>query len=311
MTPVPPAGRDGSARLAVLAAAVLFSTGGAAIKASSLSGWQVAFLRSCVAAVALALFCPRSLRAGGWRAAAGGAAYSVVILLFVLANKLTTAANAIFLQSASPFYLLLLAPWLLKERVRGRDVALILVMAAGMGLCLAGSPPAAATAPNPALGNALGAAAAVAWAVTLIGLRSLAGGQDSGDKALGMVVWGNIIAGLVAAPFAFPVGAMPARDWLVIGYLGVFQIALAYVCLTAGMRRVPALEASLLLLVEPVLNPVWAWLAHGEDPGAWSIAGGALILAAAAVQTLLGSAARRAAGPKADGTQVRCPGQPV
>lgn len=298
---------EGAARLAVLCAALLFSTGGAAIKASSLTGWQVAFLRSCVAALALWLYAPRSLREGGWRAAAGGAAYSVVILLFVLSNKLTTAANAIFLQSASPFYLLLLAPWLLKERVSRRDISLILVMAAGMGLCLAGSPPEAVTAPDPALGNVLGAAAAVAWALTLAGLRWLASGQESGDKALAMVIWGNVIAGLVAAPFALPIGVLPLKDWLVIGYLGVFQIGLAYICLSAGMRRVPALEASLLLLLEPVLNPLWAWLVHGEEPGLWSLAGGALILAAAAVQT---SKVGRS-GPNPHGPEVRCPEQPL
>jgi drug/metabolite transporter, DME family len=76
-----------------------------------------------------------------------------------------------------------------------------------------------------------------------------------------------------------------AADWLVIVYLGVFQIGLAYVFMTSAIRHVPALEAATLLLVEPALNPIWAWLAHGERPSAWAIAGGALILGATLVKT--------------------------
>ncbi len=77
---------------------------------------------------------------------------------------------------------------------------------------------------------------------------------------------------------------MPLADWLAIGYLGIFQVALSYVFLTAGVRRLPALETSLLLLVEPALNPVWAWLVHGERPGALAVLGGALILGSTAAK---------------------------
>jgi drug/metabolite transporter (DMT)-like permease len=81
-------------------------------------------------------------------------------------------------------------------------------------------------------------------------------------------------------PFALPVVASRPLDWWLVVYLGVFQIGLAYVWLTRGVRRVPALEASLLILLEPVLNPVWAWWVHGERPGPWSLTACALILAA-------------------------------
>jgi drug/metabolite transporter (DMT)-like permease len=111
-----------------------------------------------------------------------------------------------------------------------------------------------------------------------MGLRALGrGGSDWGPAS---ALWGNIIAFLVCMPLALPVESSRPADWLVIAYLGVFQIALAYVFLIRGLRQVTALEASLLLLLEPVLNPIWAWMAHGESPGAWSIAGGLLILAA-------------------------------
>ena len=77
------------------------------------------------------------------------------------------------------------------------------------------------------------------------------------------------------------------RDWVVVTYLGVFQIGLAYVLLTIGMRHVGALEASLLLLLEPVLNPVWAWFAQGETPAGWALAGGAVILLSTAARAWL------------------------
>ena len=106
--------------------------------------------------------------------------------------------------------------------------------------------------------------------------------------ALGSVIAGNLITFAVCLPLALgpdtPSGS--ARDWLIIAYLGVFQIALAYVWMTRGVRSLPAFEVSLLLLLEPVLNPIWTWLVHGERPGSASLAGCAVILAATAARTL-------------------------
>ena len=97
---------------------------------------------------------------------------------------------------------------------------------------------------------------------------------------------GNLIAFVVCLPWALPPSG-DAQDWALIVYLGVVQIALAYILLTTAVRHVPAFEVSLLLLVEPALNPVWAWLVHGETPSAVALAGGALILGATAVKVLL------------------------
>jgi drug/metabolite transporter (DMT)-like permease len=88
-------------------------------------------------------------------------------------------------------------------------------------------------------------------------------------------------------------------DWLLIVYLGVFQIALGYACLTSALRKLPALEASLLMMAEPVLNPVWAFILEGERPGPWTLAGGGLILAATGLKTCWDAGAREAAGPAA------------
>jgi DME family drug/metabolite transporter len=87
-------------------------------------------------------------------------------------------------------------------------------------------------------------------------------------------------------PPALPVTEFSTTDLAILLFLGVFQIGLAYVCLSSGISGVPALEASLLLLLEPVLNPVWAWLVHGEMPTGWALLGGAIIMVATTVRTL-------------------------
>ncbi len=274
-----------TARLQLVCAALLFSTGGAAIKASTLTGWQVASFRSGVAALTLLLLVPATRRGWGWRSALVGVAYAATLILFVTANKLTTSANTIFLQATSPVYLLLLGPLFLKEPVRRRDLWVVAAVLAGLLLFFVGNQAPVLTAPDPARGNVLALMSGVCFAVTIAGLRWLSrGAQDTG---LATVAIGNLIAFFWGLPFALPVVSATTADWVVMLYLGSIQIGLAYACLTRGLRRVPALEASLLLMVEPVLNPVWAWLVHGERPSHWALLGGALIIGATAAQAVV------------------------
>ncbi len=284
------------ARLQVVAAALLFSTGGAAIKATSLGSWQVAGFRSGIAALTLVVLLPAAMRWISWRALVVGGGYAGALVCYALANKLTTAANTIFLQSAAPLYILLLGPWLLGERLRRRDLGLLALLAVGLALFFVEIEAPLATAPDPLTGNLLAAGAGIFWALTLVGLRWLGRGRDDRLESTASVLVGNLLALVVCLPLALPAGGHGAVDWLVVVYLGVVQIGLAYVLLTSALRVVPALEASLLILVEPVFNPVWAWWLHGERPGAWSLAGGALILAAVGARVLRdGLAARRRA----------------
>jgi len=287
-----------ASRLQLLGAAALFSTGGAAIKACALDGWQIACFRAGIAALVVAALVPGSRR--GWtpRTALVAAAYATTVILFVQANKLTTAANAIFIQAASPLFIAALGPWLIGERLRARDVPFMAALTVGLGLFFAGAPDEHATAPDPRLGNALAAVSSFTVALMMMGLRWLLSAPDSlrraqrgvrgvrrsDGSAPAAVVMGNLMAFAVALPFSLPVIARPA-DAAILVYLGVFQIGLAYPLLLSALRRVSALEASLLLFVEPVLSPLWAWLLHGERPGAWAMAGGALILAATGIKT--------------------------
>ncbi len=276
-------------RLQVLATALLFSTGGVAIKSCQLASWQIASFRCAVAAIAMWALLPRARRRWTGRVLAVAVAYAATMVLYALANKLTTAANAIFLQSTAPFYVLLLAPLMLGERGERRDVFAMVAMGFGMALFFVGREPASATAPDPALGNLLGAAAGLCWALTMIGLRWL--GREGGDAPVAVTA-GNWIGFIVCLPMALPVTAGRLVDWGLVVYLGVFQIAVAYVLLTRAVESVPAFELALLLLVEPVLNPVWAWWVHGEVPGSWSLAGGAVVLMVTAVKTWLDATRR-------------------
>jgi drug/metabolite transporter, DME family len=273
-----------SGRLQVLIAAVLFSTAGVVVKATVLSSWQVAGFRSAVAAVFLLLVARFPLRPT-WRTLSVGVIIAVTFITFIVANKLTTSAHAVFLQAAAPLYLVLLGPWLLGERVHARDFPFLGVVAVGLAMLFAGSVTPSATAPNPVLGNIIGAVSGVTWALVLAGVRLVSRSQGL-QGAMTATFYGNVFAFLLCAPMAFPVRAAGLVDWAVIAYLGCFQLALAYVLLTRGIGKLPALEASLLLLLEPALNPLWTFLVHGETPGVLGSIGGALVLAATTARAL-------------------------
>jgi drug/metabolite transporter (DMT)-like permease len=290
------------ARAQLVLAALLFSTGGAAIKSVDFTAMQIAGFRSGIAAFVLLLLLPAARRGWSWRTAVVAIGYATTLVLFVLANRLTTAANTIFLQSTAPLYLLILGPWLLKEPIHRRDFIFMLLVGTGLTMFFVGVEPPVVTAPDPARGNVLAAISGISWALTICGLRWLSNArqpparQTAGppshqaaeppsDGALAAVVGGNLLAFLVCLPASLPLAAHGAVDWMLLIYLGVFQIALAYVFVTRALRWLPALEASILLLIEPALNPVWAWLIHGEVPGLWAVAGGALILGATVLKT--------------------------
>jgi drug/metabolite transporter (DMT)-like permease len=263
-------------------AALLFSTGGAAIKATAFNAAQTAMLRSGVAALALVIALPEARRRWSVRTLLTGLAYAATLALFVHATKLTTSANAVFLQSTAPLYLLAFGPLLLQEKLRSFDGWMGFLVAAGMALFFVGRGAAQATAQDPAAGNLLAVASGLTWALTLMGLRAMARGGS--NDALPVVVAGNVFVFLFSMPAALPIAAASVRDVAVIVYLGSVQIGLAYVLLTRAMRHVRVFEASLILLLEPVSNPIWSWLLHHERMSAGELGGAALICAGVALQ---------------------------
>ncbi len=271
-------------RSKVVAAAILFSTGGAAIKWCGFAAWQLAAFRAAFALIAILILLPDARRGWTWRTAIVGFSYAATTLLYVQANKHTTAASAIFLQSTSPLFILLLAPLLLGEYATRRDIAQMAAMAVGLGLFFLGSDRPSTTAPNPALGNTLAAICAVTWALAVIGYRWLAA---RGASVAGAAACGNLMASLFALIMAQPLVAGRPVDWAVVAFLGICQLGIPYLFLASAVPRLRALEVALFLLIEPVLNPIWAWLVHGERPGPATLVGGTLILGATAARVIV------------------------
>jgi len=301
-------------RAAILGSAVLFSTGGVAIKWTVLEAWQVAGLRALIAAFAVAVLVPGPVVIRRRGVLLTGLAQGLSMLLFVLANKNTTAANAIFLQSTAPLYIPLLSASLLGERATRRDLAAMAGIALGLACFFAGATEASATAPHPRTGDLLAIASGVAWACTVVGLRLLAreggapgagapasGGLDErgqGDDepappagaAKGALIAGNLFVAAAALPLVFPLpDAAGAADWGILAFLGVAQVGLAYRLLVHGVARVPALEASLLALFEPVLNPIWAYLFLAERPSSFALMGAAVLASVTVARAAAGS----------------------
>jgi DME family drug/metabolite transporter len=262
-------------RLLLLAAALLWSTAGAAIKSCGLDAWQIAGGRSLVAAAFLFLAVRDARVRPSGRVLLVAATYSVTVILFVVATKLTTAANAIFIQDTAPLWVLLLSPWLLKEHPTKGELLAIPLYGVGLGLFFLDE-----LAPGQLAGNATALVSGVAFALAIVGLRVL---REEGPAAL---AWGNVIAAAITLPL-WPRGpAATGPDLALVVYLGIFQLGLAYLAFSRGVTGTPAIEASLLILIEPVLNPIWTFLAAGERPGPWAVAGGAVVLAATAWRTV-------------------------
>jgi drug/metabolite transporter (DMT)-like permease len=268
--------------LFIVAASILWSTGGIGIKAVADSGLKVTFYRSLFAAIALMLVLGRNVWGRRqWKSTPafifGIISYAACLTAFVIATKWTTAANAIFLQYAGVVWVLLLSPVVLREPMRARDVIAIAVAMSGMALFFVGRFETRGMA-----GNGMALVSSVFFAALILVLRRE---QRAAQAA---VTWGNVVCALAVLPFIGRDLALTPRSFAVLAFLGVFQIAIAYVLFVRGLAYVTATQASLTGMLEPVSNPIWVFLFLGEKPSAFAIAGALVVLAAIAWHTLAG-----------------------
>jgi drug/metabolite transporter, DME family len=280
-------------RLMIVGAALLWSTAGAAFKSFSVGGdnWRVALQigggRSMVAAVfLLALTGPKALKLGR-TGLLTALSYAGTVLCFAVANRMTTAANSIFLQNTGLLYLLILGPWMLKERNRLRDYLAIFSLLGGMAVMLFMDN----ISSGQMLGNVFAILSGLAYAFTILGLRANREGNPAAP-----IIYGNLFAALLCLPVFFPLQIGAPRDLALIGYLGVCQLGLSYYLFTRGIRHVKALEAGILAFVEPILNPVWTFVMAGEIPAPWALVGCAIIAGTVVAHTVA-SAQTPAANP--------------
>lgn len=273
--------------LAVVACAVFWSSGGLLIKLVPWNPLLIAGSRSAVAAI----FMYAVGRRGGalritfspWQLA-GAAAYGATMLLFVLANKLTAAANAILLQYSAPIYAAFLGWALLGEKPRWDQWAALPVVAAGLLLFLGEG-----IAGGSLAGDAVALLSGLTFGANSVFMRRQKDGSPEGAF---------LLAHLAVAAIGLPAGLALGRPTITpqalaaVFALGIFQIGVASFLFAYGIRRVSAVQAMLAASAEPILNPVWVFLFVGEVPSPGALAGGALIVGAVTASSIAGARAR-------------------
>ncbi len=262
----------------LLIAAVCWSLAGLLFKYVEWPALAVAGGRGIIAAIFLASICWRKLHFT-WSPIQIGAAlaYAACTILFTLANKMTTAANAILLQFTAPVWVALLGAWLLGERTRRSDWFTIAAVLAGLGLFFYEG-----LQMQNIAGQLVALASGVAFAVMTILMR-----KQKDNSPLESIIMGNVISFFVGVPALWSAPAMPTLGWISLGLLGTVQLGVAYLFYARALKHVTALEAVLIPIIEPILNPIWVMLVIGEKPSPLAIAGGALVVGAVGLRAAL------------------------
>jgi DME family drug/metabolite transporter len=289
--------RKGS--FAILAAALLWSTGGLFIKEVSLDAWGVSFWRSSFAASTIfVIYLLRNSHAAKLQSESSNTfrewlspfvilsalCYALLLVLFVLATKLTTSANAIFLQYTAPIYVLFIEPMLSRTKMKRGDFATVAISTAAMALFFIGK-----FETRNVWGNIAALASGVAFATYALVLKHERATERSRWQ---IVIVGHIIIALTMAmigALGITSFSLSGGDFVRLLYLGIFQIGIAYAFFTYGITHVRAIDATLIAMVEPVLNPIWVFLGIGERPANFAILGGLIILSLSIIRTIRGS----------------------
>lgn len=256
-----------------------WSTGGLLIKWVNWHPLAIWSARSAIAGVTLWLVRRPPLRGitrAEWTAAIALAATTG---LFILSNKLTTAANAILIQYSAPIWIALLGTWFLGERATRLDWMTILLVLSGITLFFFEK-----LTLDHVAGNLIALLAGVAFAFSAMSLRKVALEHTDPLRPLFL---GNLLGAVVGAPFMFLHAPPGASDWLALLALGVVQQAAAYLCYAWAIRHATALEAMLIPVIEPVLSPVWVAIAFDELPGPWAFVGGLIVVGAVTMRAAL------------------------
>jgi drug/metabolite transporter, DME family len=263
--------------IAVLVAAILWSSGGILIKLVTLHPMQISFFRGIFAALVFAFIFRKKAFIFNGLTFVNGLFYAAILILFVIATKLTTAANAIFLQYTAPIYVLVFEPLINKTEFKRINVITIFVCFVGMILFFMGE-----LSFTHIEGNIVALLSGIAFAAFLIGMRN-----NKHEYQFSTIFYGNIIITLISIPMLGLFNAINTTDLIMVAFLGIFQIGIAYAIFAYGLKRVFAIEASLIGMIEPVLNPVWVLIWYGEVPSFPAIIGGIIIISAISIRTFI------------------------
>lgn len=262
----------GLGALALAGTSFLWSLAGLLIKLVDWNPFAIACGRSVVAAVFLLLWIRKPKFTFSFPQLGAAVASAATMVLFIYANKATTAANAILLQYGSPIYTAVLGAFLLKEKPRAEHWAAFAMVAGGMALFFMGD-----IGGGSLPGNIAAVASGLTFAAYFVFMRMQKDGSPLESNLLAHAI--TAVIGFVVALF-MPAPQFSLKAAAAIGALGVFQIGLAAVLLSWGIKRVNAIQGSIITGLEPVFNPLWVFLALGEKPSPNALAGGAVIIAA-------------------------------
>lgn len=262
--------------LYIVIAATMLSTGGIIIKLIDLPPMTIAGGRAIFSAAVVWLYVGKPKFTFSKAQVSGALCYSTMITAFVIANKLTTAANAIILQFTAPIWVAILSVWILKERIRWYDIVAIFSVAVGMVLFFLD---------DMSGGNWAGNMVAIGSGIALAGVTiSLRFQKD--EKPVETTLLGHLITAVIGIPFLIGL-SYTTGDLLGLFVLGTFQVGIAYIFYSLAVKHLTALESILIMFWEPILNPIWVFLIAGERPGPISLVGGVIVLGTVIARSLL------------------------
>lgn len=260
-------------------AACFWSTGGLFIKVlKELDAFQISFYRSMIAALTIVVISA----ARGQKIKYSFDLISVlcfitfagILILFVAATKLTTAANAIFLQFGAPVYLVIAEPLIFKTKFDKRNLITVLVVLSGMALFFMGR-----IELGNIYGNLLAILSGMCFAAFTLFLKWKKQKHESEDT-ISNVVMGNFLVGLICLPIIFPNLSLNFNQTLILIFLGAVQIGISYMIFNEGIKYVSATESMIIGTLEAIFNPIWVFFGVGEKPSIFAIAGACVILGA-------------------------------
>jgi drug/metabolite transporter (DMT)-like permease len=255
--------------IASFIAAILWSTGGLGIKLIDYPATSILFYRSLFAAALFLIIYRRRALLINRYSLAGSLLYVGLVYCFVNSTKLTTAANAIFLQYTAPMLVLILEPKLLGTIFQKKDGWTVLFCMLGMSMFLLED----LSIDNQVLGMSLGLMSSIFLALFILIQRA-----NNSTHAESSILLGNILVTLIMMP-QVDIGYFPTgTNLMILLWLGLFQIALGYIFFNYGQRRLKAIESSIIAFMEPILNPIWVIIGYGERPGFWAVIGGGIII---------------------------------
>ena len=252
----------------LIIAALMWSLGGLFIKLVNLNPMAITGIRSLGASVVLLIYIKKPKLYWNRYFFAGVLAYSMMVILYVISIRLTTAANAIFLEFTAPLYVVVFGYFLLNERINRFDIFAMVIIFLGMGLFFMDE-----LSFYGFWGNILALLAGVCLALVTVLIRK------EKESAFEIVFFGNALTTIICLPFIIEGFSSTTQvDWFIIFGLGIFQLGIPYLLYTTALKYVSALDAILVGMLEPVFNPIWVYIFVGEAMGEWAFIGAALVI---------------------------------